>query len=532
MYLPADLVSIRSKGAVLLILALWALVFKASSQAWRYGDYYDYGWYVPPLALLIFLRRWRELPEQATQAGLLPWIVTALLLPLWAVARVLSVADPFWRLPQWAAAVLALVASHLLIVRCKGRGSSLAFLPVAAFALTAVPLPKGIENPTVEFLSNGVIQLAAEIFNILGRPIQIWGNRMESMGEWVEVADGCSGIRSLQGFLMVGLFFGEWFRLGLLERGLLLWLSLGCVWLANVVRAMVLAWLRFESGVPTLERWHDPLSLLTFGVAAAATWWIANRLEPTRAKPPATVPQAVPQAIPKPPAISKRVAWSGLVMLVGIELAAWVWMHPRRHHPLPVLELRYPPPGTKPRFDVAGYEKARPSLRCTDGWMASVGEDRGDRKMRAGWFAWDSADSGSVLEVFQHKPEACMGAVGWTLMARGKPRTFRWEGGSLDFDVTEFKAPGLDQMLYVYKAVWISTLPESRVRGGIGDLGTTDSLRRLRLAMAWHRFRPDHARVLMGVVAGEDREIDAWEHFQSSLLPGLYLRPANALPPP
>lgn len=528
MYLPADLTSSRSKGAVLLIMALWALVFMVSSQAWRYGDYYDYGWYVPPLALLIFLRRWRELPEQAAEAGRLPWIAAAFLLPVWAVARVLSVADPFWRLPQWTAAGLALVASHLLIVRCKGRGSSLALLPVAAFALTAVPLPKGIETSAVEFLSNGVIQVTAEIFNLLGRPIQIWGNRMESMGEWVEVADGCSGIRSLQGFLMVGLFFGEWFRLGRLERGLLLLLSLGCVWVANVVRALVLAWLHFESGAATLDRWHDPLSLLTFAVAATATWWLATRLESTHPARRTTVPRTVPTQ----PAISKRVAWGGLAMLAGIELAAWVWMHPPRRADLPVLELRYPPPGTEPRFDVAGYEKAQPNLRCTDGWMASVGEDRGDRRMRAGWFAWDSADSGSVLEVFQHKPETCMGAVGWTLMARGNPRTFRWEGGSLDFDVTGFKALGLDKILYVYKAVWISKLPDSDLRGGIGHLGSTDSLRRLRLTMAWHRFRPDHARVLMGVVAGKDREIDAWEHFQNSLLTGLRLRPATALPPP
>ena len=526
---PADPTSGRNQSAVLLIMALWALVFMASSQAWRYGDYYDYGWYVPPLALLIFLRRWRELPEQAAEAVRLPWIAAALLLlPWWAVARVLIMADPFWRLPQWAVAGLALVASHLLIVRCKGRGSSRPFLPVAAFALTAVPMPTAVETSVVEFLSNGVIQVTAEIFNLLGRPIQIWGNRMESMGEWVEVADGCSGIRSLQGFLMVGLFFGEWFRLGRLERGLLLLLSLGCVWLANVVRALVLAWLRFESGGPALDRWHDPLSLLTFAVAATATWWLATRLESPH---PAHRTTAL-QTVPTPPAIGKRVASGGLVVLAGIELAAWSWMHPPRRDDLPVLELRYPPPGMEPRFDVAGFEKARPSLRCTDGWMAAVGEDRGDRRLRAGWFAWDAADSGSVLELFQHKPETCMGAVGWTWTARGNPRSFRWEGGSLDFDVTGFKAPGLDRILYVYKAVWISQLPDADRRGGIDHLGSTDSLRRLRLAMAWHRFRPDHARVLMGVVAGEERESDAWEHFQSSLLTGLHLRPATAHPSP
>jgi hypothetical protein len=225
------------------------------------------------------------------------------------------------------------------------------------------------------------------------------------------------------------------------------------------------------------------------------------------------------------------LAGCGIVVLAAVELAAWFWMHPPRRNDLQVLEMRYPPTGKALRFDVAGYERARPKLRCTSGWMASVGEDLGDSQMRAGWFAWDSTDSGSVLEVFQHKPETCMGAVGWTLLAHAPPRTFRWEEGTLDFDVTEFKASGLDKNLYVYKAVWISELPTSRLRGGVGQLGSTDSLRRLRLAMAWQRFRPNHARVLTGVVAGQDQEADAWKHFQTSLLGGLHLQPAAALPP-
>lgn len=525
--LPAG-ASRRSTGAVVMLAAIWALVFLMGSQAWRHGEYYDYGWYVPPLAVLIFLRRWRELPEQPVDANRAWWLAGAIFLPVWIVARVLSVADPFWRLPQWVVAGLALVASHCLIVACKGRGSSRAFLPVAAFALTAVPLPKGIETTVVDSLSAGVIQVTAEIFNLLGRPVQIWGNRMESMGEWVEVADGCSGIRSLQGFLMVALFFGEWLRLGRLERGLLLLLSLGCVWLANVVRAWVLAGLRFESGAPAFDRWHDSLSLLTFAVAAGATWWLATRLESTRPLPESRVPEAGLRPSHFPP----RLVWAGLVVLAGIELAAWIWMNPPRRDDLQVLELRYPPPGKEPRFDVAGYRQAQPNLRCTTGWMASIGEDQGNRRMRAGWFAWDSADNGSVLEVFQHQPETCMGAVGWTLLARGEPRSFQWENGQLDFDVTEFKAPGQEQVLYVYKAVWISELPGVTAQGGRNRLGSTDSLRNLRLTMAWQRFRPNHARVLMAAVAGEEREIDAWDRFRTSLLAGLHLQPAAALASP
>ena len=525
MNLPAARTGLRGKGIVILLMAVWAIVFLMNSQAWRYGDYYDYGWYVPPLAALMFLRRLHELPDNATPFRRSWWIVGALLSPLWLVARVLNVADPYWRLPQWTAAGMAMVTSHFLITRCKGRGASRAFLPVAAFALTAVPLPTMVESSVVKFLSDGVIEVTAEIFNIVGRPVQVWGNRMESMGQWVEVADGCSGIRSLQGFLMVALFFGEWFRLGRLERGLMLLLSLGCVWLANVIRALVLAWLRFEYGTPTFDRWHDRLSLLTFAVAAGTAWWLATRLE-SKQRPCRT---AVPLVVSIQPAKSARLAWGGLAVLAGIELATWIWMHPPQRKDQPVLEMRYPPPGMEPRFDVAGYEKALPSLRCTNGWMASVGEDRGARRMRAGWFAWDSTDGSSVLEVYHHSPEKCMGAIGWQLVSSGTTRPFHGRELSLAFRVTEFKDPGADGSIYVYKTVWFSN-PQRP--DGMDDLGSADALRRIRLAMAWHRFRPDHARVLMGVVAGEEREADAWERFRTSLLDGLHLQPAAVRPPP
>jgi exosortase/archaeosortase family protein len=517
--------STGTRGIVTLLMVVWLPVFMMSSQAWRYGDYYDYGWYVPPLAILMFLRRWREMPDATGASCGRWWVVCTLLAPLWLAARVLNLADPFWRLPQWTAAGLAIVTSHFLIVSCKGRGASLAFLPVAAFALTAVPLPTTIETSVVQFLSDRVIGVTAEIFNLFGRPVHAWGNRMESMGEWVEVADGCSGIRSLQGFLMVALFFGEWLRLGRLERGLMLFLSLVCVWLANVARALVLAWLRFEYGAPMFDRWHDRLSLLTFGVAAASAWWLASRLESNK---PAHI-AVTPPAPTSRPAVSPHLAWVGLAVLAGIELAAWIWMHPPQRKDLPVLEMRYPPPGMEPRFDVAGYEKALPSLRCTTGWMASIGEDRGARRMRAGWFAWDSTDGSSVLEVYHHSPEKCMGAIGWELVSSGATRIYHSPEVSLEFRVTEFKDPAYAGSIHVYKTVWFSNplRPD-----GMDHMGSTDALRRLRLAMAWHRFRPHHARVLMGVVAGEEREADAWEQFRTSLLAGLHLQPATTQPPP
>jgi hypothetical protein len=50
------------KGVAALLFSIWVVVFLVGSHAWRFGNYYDYGWYVPPLVLVIFFTRWRQLP--------------------------------------------------------------------------------------------------------------------------------------------------------------------------------------------------------------------------------------------------------------------------------------------------------------------------------------------------------------------------------------------------------------------------------------------------------------------------------------
>ncbi len=506
-------------GIVVLIFAVWIPVFVMSSHAWRHGDYYDYGWYVPPLAALMFMRRWREMPEGWTMSRGAWWTGVLWMAPVWLACRILNATDPYWRVPQWLAALVALAASHLLLVRSRGTGASRSFLMVGMFALTAVPMPSVVENSLVQWLSEGVIEVTAEIFRVSGRPVQVWGHRMESLGEWVEVADGCSGIRSLQGFLMVSLFFGEWFRLGRLERCLMMILCLIAVWVANVVRALILAWLRFDDGKGMFDSWHDSISLLTFATVAAIAWWLASRLEsdgvPVPLIPPRSAAETGVTTLPG------RVVWVGLGLVLGLEVAAWAWMDPQNSHESASLEMRHPQPGVKFRLDVDEYQKALPTLRCTNGWMASIGEDLGDRKMRAGWFAWDSTDGSSVLDVYHHSPEKCMGAIGWELISRGQKRVHEGPGLRLTFNVTKFRDPALGTMVHVYKAVWFSS---PRRPGALDEMGADDALRRLRLSLAWHRFRPRHARVLMGVVAGEENEWDAWSRFQGSLTGGLYLQ--------
>lgn len=502
--------------------ALWLVVFLVCSYGWRFGDYYDYGWYVPPLAALLFIGRWRELPE--APAAFPRWIPAACLAAAtaWAAARLLVHADPAWRLPPWVLAAIATAVTFSLVARSKGRAGCIALFPVILFALSAVPLPSGVEKLLIGKMTDGVIEVTALLLNLGGRPVSIWGDRMESLGEWVEVADGCSGIRSLQGFLMVGLFFGEWLRLPTLHRVLLMLLSLVAVLLVNVARALSLAWLRFEHGEAAASRWHDAAGGIAFAAGALAVWWLAGKLEPTRRRAGQfpTVPAPFKPGSP----LSWRPVVVLLAMLAGIEASTWIWMNPPRQGEEAVLALELPLPGSRLTLDPESFDEVRPALRCNDGWLGTVGEDQGRRGLRAGWFAWDARDTGSVLEAFKHKPEQCMGAIGWQLARHHEARVHEWTGGHLTFDVTEF----LDRSrnggtLHVYKAVWVSSPLGVTARGGIEGLGSSANLRKLRLATALHRFRPEHARVVMGVVSGEAAEADAWARFRDEVLAGLHL---------
>jgi len=263
----------RPDGAALVVVAglavLWAQLYLACSYAWLAGDYYDYGWYVPPLAVWFFARRWREEGGAGPGCRARDAVVAALLLlPALVVLRTLGRVDPNWRLPILAEACLVTVTTVWILARHKGWGALPAFVPVVLFALSAVPYPTVVEQGLVRTLTRWVVQVAAEGFNLWGRPTQAVGDRLASLGVVVEVTEGCSGIRSLQSFLMAGLFFRELHRLTVPRRIVLMAGACLMALLVNAARAMTLAAIRFDRGEEAFANAHDWVGLGAFVASA------------------------------------------------------------------------------------------------------------------------------------------------------------------------------------------------------------------------------------------------------------------------
>lgn len=268
-------------GVVLVaIVALWLQLFYSAVPFWRFAEYYEYGWYVPPLAALFFYRRWRSRDSATARALPYGWVAVAglLIFPVLLGIRALAGFDASWRPPFLLQTLLVVVVSHWLLFLRGGRRLSLGMAPVTVFALAAIPYPFTIEQALIARLTDGVLHASAALFNYLGRPVEMLGTKLTSLGTEVEVTEGCSGIRSLQSLLMAGLFFGELFLLRSRQRLSLLAFTAVVVVGVNMGRVMTLARIRFDQGESAFEAAHDSVGQIAFVVSAALLFVAARCL--------------------------------------------------------------------------------------------------------------------------------------------------------------------------------------------------------------------------------------------------------------
>ena len=229
-----------------------------------------------------------QIRKGQTVAALLAIVALLLLLP----ARLFEIANPEWRLLAWIHAGVVVTLTLLVIWSAGGKAWVRHFVFPVAFIFVAVPWPTTLETPVIQGLMRVVARVAAETAMLLGTPAQVEGNLIRVTNGLVGVNEACSGIRSLQTSLMIGLLFGELKRLSVSRRVALVTCAVAIALLANFVRAVFLVRIAATQNLSEVGRWHDIAGYSIIALVFVATLGLAYLLGRRKASVVAGVPPA------------------------------------------------------------------------------------------------------------------------------------------------------------------------------------------------------------------------------------------------
>jgi exosortase len=475
--------------SVLFLGVLWFGLCRELSGEWTVNEQYTFGWFVPFFALYIFWLRWQDRPEPISnfkfQISNLPALVIAIAALLLVLpVRVFEIANPEWRLLAWIHALAAVTLTLLLLWRAGGNAWLRHFAFPVAFIFVAVPWPTAVEVPVIQGLMRMVAHVAAETAMLLGIPAQVEGNLIRVSNGLVGVNEACSGIRSLQTSLMIGLLFGELKRLSVSRRLALVAGAVAIALLANFLRAVFLVQVAATKSISGVTHWHDIagytiIALVFIGTMALA--YLFGKSEVTRQK--SGVADRRSQSAMRIPQFA--IAGSYLVfalcwlLLVEIGAAGWYRVHERNLVRGVRWDVQWPehaPNFRKLKID----EEIRAVLRFDGGaaaaWTLSSpvnATEPNTVSCSLYVFRWKPGKNSALLANL-HRPDVCLPASGWKQMADHGVRNYKVNGSfELPFRHFEFQRTLEGSMPQVAHAFYC--LSEDRASRGSAPLGNTDS---------------------------------------------------------
>lgn len=413
-------------GAALLLL--WGGLARALSSEWSTNPQYSYGWFVPFFTAYIWWLRWEFRPSPIPPAQSRNTIVygasVALTLILLLPLRLFETVVPDRRLFFWLHALIVAALTAFMLWRKGGMPWLRHFLFPICFFLVAVPWPSAPENFAVESLMRHIAAIAAEAITLLGIPAQVAGNLIHLNTGTVGVNEACSGVRSLQTSLMIGILFGELKMLSTRRRLALAAAAVLVAVIGNLGRTFILVWLAATGGVEVSERWHDTagysilIAVSVTSISLAAWFGRSSR-------------SAAPVQSAAPAMAAKRRLDSGIVAvlcwLFAIELGVELWFsHELNRSSILQWTIRWP--NEEPGFTFVPVEDQQRSILRFDNagsgrWQIELPDGaRGQAVLY--YFRW-LPGSVSLLHPRSHRPDTCLPAAGWHQTADFGLRNYR-----------------------------------------------------------------------------------------------------------
>jgi exosortase len=235
--IPKSLWSIQNWGlawrsaliGALLMAVYWRVLAKLITDWWQIPDF-SHGFLVPIFAAYLVWAKRDALRELR-------------FLPNWAGIAVILVALAVLLLGTYGAELfLSRVSLVILLtgmVLCFGGWNLLKELRFALLVLLlAIPIPSIIFNEITLPLQMLASKLASGLLPLFGIPVLREGNVIELPAMKLEVAEACSGIRSLISLFTLSIFYGYFLERSTLRRTVLALASVPIAIAANAVRIL------------------------------------------------------------------------------------------------------------------------------------------------------------------------------------------------------------------------------------------------------------------------------------------------------
>jgi exosortase len=189
-------------GAVLLLLAAWLYgsIFARLVRQWMGDPNFSHGFFVPAFAVLVLWqtrKEWTHIKPAPSWSGA-PILASGLLMLLLGVLG----AELFL-----SRASLLLVIAGLIVLFAGWRLFRAVLFPWA-FLLLMIPIPQILLQKVTFPLQILASKVAAGLLPLAGVPVLREGNIIKLASMSLEVAEACSGIRSLLSLLTLAIIYG------------------------------------------------------------------------------------------------------------------------------------------------------------------------------------------------------------------------------------------------------------------------------------------------------------------------------------
>jgi exosortase len=270
--------------AILGLVLLYADLVAGLVRAWRTNDDYSHGFLVAPLcAYFVWERRHRlaTLVVRPSLAGLAVVLVSLLVLVAGDLGAELFLAR---------VSLIGVLAGAVMFVLGPLHARTLA-LPLC-FGLLMIPLPAIVFNAIafpMQLMASRVAEVALSALSI---PVFREGNVIFLSTATLEVAEACSGIRSLVSLLTLGIVYGYFTEDSFMWRAVLAAATLPIAIVANALRVAGTGFLAHVAGAAAADGFFHTFAGWLVFMAAVVMLFLVQRLLRLAGSSPQTAPVA------------------------------------------------------------------------------------------------------------------------------------------------------------------------------------------------------------------------------------------------